>query len=154
VRRIRVYVDTSVFGGTLDKEFSGPSIRFFQKVYAGKYTVLLSQQTMAELREAPEKVKEVINKLKDDLIEYVPIDDSVINLARLYIKEGVLSERFLGDAIHVAAATTAEAELILSWNFRHIVRYDKIKMFNGVNELNGYRSLDIRSPLEVDYEEE
>ena len=41
-----------------------------------------------------------------------------------------------------------------NWNFAHIVRYDHIRMFNGVNVLKGYRSLDIRSPMEVAYDGE
>ena len=42
-------------------------------------------------------------------------------------------------------------DLVLSWNFTHIDRYDRIRMFNGVNALKGYRALDIRSPMEVTY---
>ena len=53
------------------------------------------------------------------------------------------------DALHVASATIAGADLILSWNFKHIVSYDRIQLFNGVNILQGYRALDIRSPLEM-----
>lgn len=67
---------------------------------------------------------------------------------------GILGEGSRADAVHVAAATVAEADLIVSWNFTHIVRFDKIKMFNGVNILKGYRPLDIRSPMEVGYENE
>lgn len=51
-------------------------------------------------------------------------------------------------------ATVARADLILSWNFKHIVRYDRIQKFNGVNLTRGYRAVDIRSPLEVDYDDE
>ena len=54
----------------------------------------------------------------------------------------------------MAAATVASADLILSWNFKHIVRYDRIQRFNGVNALHGYHPLDIRSPLELDYDDE
>ena len=45
----------------------------------------------------------------------------------------------------------ARADLIVSWNFRHLVQYDKIQRYNGVNALKGYRAIDIRSPLEVSY---
>ena len=53
----------------------------------------------------------------------------------------------------MAAATVARADLILSWNFKHLVRYDKVRKFNGVNALNGYPAIDIRSPLEVAHDE-
>ncbi len=59
-----------------------------------------------------------------------------------------------GDAIHVAAATVAGADLVLSWNFKHIVNYDRIHKYNAVNLLNGYRQIDIRSPMELTHGEE
>ena len=44
--------------------------------------------------------------------------------------------------------------MIVSWNFKHIVHFDKIKGYNAVNMLKGYQLIDIRSPSEViDYEE-
>jgi len=70
-------------------------------------------------------------------------------LAQAYIDAGILSSSRMADAIHVAAATVARADLILSWNFRHIVNYDRIRKFNGVNALNGYPPIEIYSPLEV-----
>ena len=57
----------------------------------------------------------------------------------------------MADAVHVAAATLAGADLILSWNFRHIVNFDRIRGFNSVNIRLGYRSLTILSPMEIGY---
>ena len=151
MHRIRVYVDTSVFGGTQDEEFSGPSRRFFTRVAEGRYVVLVSQITIAELDGAPEAVNDVLLSLPPTGVERVAIGQDVDDLADAYIAARALGRTSLADAMHVAAATVAGADLILSWNFRHIVRFDRIRMFNGVNALNGYRSLDIRSPLEVDY---
>ena len=59
-----------------------------------------------------------------------------------------------GDKSHVAAATVARADLILSWNFKHIVNYDRIHKYNGVNALNGYKAIEIHSPLELVYGDE
>ena len=67
----------------------------------------------------------------------------------------MVTQKWANDAGHVAAATVAGADLIVSWNFRHIVHYDKIRAYNAVNLLHGYREIEIRSPLEViDYEGE
>ena len=49
----------------------------------------------------------------------------------------------------MSLATIARADLIVSWNFKHIVHVDKIKMFNAVNLMQGYGLIDIRGPLEV-----
>jgi len=58
------------------------------------------------------------------------------------------------DAVHVATATSAGADLVLSWNFKHIVNYDRIHKYNAINLLNGYQQIEIRSPLEMTYEDE
>lgn len=152
--KIRVYVDTSVFGGVEDEEFAEFSRRFFDRVRRGDFTVLVSPQTIAELEKAPPAILRVLETLPPEDVETVPVDAEVESLAEAYVAAGALGVASRGDAIHVAAATVAKADLILSWNFRHIVRYDRIQKFNGVNALKGYHALDIRSPLEVAYGDE
>ena len=74
-------------------------------------------------------------------------------LASAYISENILGKASEGDALHVAAATVANADLILSWNFKHIVNYDRIRGFNGVNLKYGYKAMSIISPMELDPDE-
>ncbi len=154
MRKIRVYVDTSVFGGTEDEEFAEASRRFFLRVRRGEFTVLLSAHTVDELAPAPQQVFQVLRDLPRHCVETVATNEEAEALAEAYIEAGVLGAASRMDALHVAAATVAGADLILSWNFKHIVCYDRIQLFNGVNILNGYRALDIRSPLEMDYDDE
>lgn len=151
MRRIRVYVDTSVFGGVADEEFAGPSRRFFDRVQRGDFLVLLSLHTADELADAPEQVKQIVETLPAECVQRVTPDDEVTALAEAYIAAGVLGRASELDARHVAAATLAPADLLLSWNFKHIVNYDRIRKFNGVNVLNGYATIDIRSPLEMEH---
>ena len=150
MRRIRVYADTSVFGGTEDEEFAEASKRFFDLVNAGKYCVLVSQVTLDELDGAPDRVRAVMAALPEGSAEEAPVGVEVSKLAQAYIDAGVLSDSSRSDAVHVAAATVARADVILSWNFKHIVNYDRIRKFNGVNALNGYPQIEIHSPLEMD----
>ena len=149
MRKIRVYADTSVFGGTQDNEFADISRRFFERVRKGAFRVLVSEETIRELSDAPPSVMEVWNSLSSEMLERVEIDDEVKHLAQAYLEAGVLGPASSSDAIHVAAATVAGADLILSWNFRHIVNFNRIQGFNGVNVSNGYRAMTILSPMEV-----
>lgn len=153
LRKLRVYVDTSVFGGTEDDEFMEESRRFFSHVQRGDYIVLLSDETLRELNLAPETVKALWKSLEPENAELIDIDDEVQQLAAAYIDEKVLGTASQGDALHVAAATVADADLILSWNFRHIVNYDRIRGFNGINLKHGYRIMSIMSPMEIDADE-
>jgi len=149
VGRIRVYVDTSVFGGVHDIEFREVTERFFEQVKRGGYVVLVSRLTTDELEDAPAQVSQVMRALTPDEIEPVTLDEEVRSLAEEYIRAGVLGEACIDDATHVAAATVARADLILSWNFRHIVNFNRIRGFNSVNNRNGYQSMVILSPREV-----
>jgi len=105
--------------------------------------------TTDELEEAPAQVSGVIRGLSPGQVELVALNEEVKNLAEEYVKAGVLGESSLDDATHVAAATVAGADLILSWNFRHIVNFQRICGFNSVNTRMGYRSMVILSPREV-----
>jgi len=154
VRKIRVYMDTSVFGGIQDEQFSDVSSRFFDRVHHGEYIILVSAETLAELARSPEAVQSVWQELPPEQVEEVPLDAEVRELATEYIRANVLPEASLSDALHVAAATVAGADLILSWNFRHIVNFARIRGFNSVNVRLGYRAMTILCPMEVVYEGE
>lgn len=153
VPRLRVYLDTSVFGGVCDEEFAEPSQRFFGQARRGRFVVLVSLQTLRELEQAPQSVRDVLTGLPAACLEALSSSPEVNVLAAAYVEAGVVGRASWDDALHVAAATVAEADLVLSWNFRHIVQYERIKGFNGVNAIRGYRTLDVRSPLEVVYGE-
>jgi hypothetical protein len=77
-----------------------------------------------------------------------------IALARACLDAGVVTGRYEDDCRHVAIATIDRVDVLLSWNCHHIVNYDKIRLFNGVNIIKGYGQLEIRTPAEViEYDE-
>lgn len=154
MRSLRVYVDTSVFGGCLDEEFEAASKKVFDAAEAGHLVLLLSETVIAELEPAPPAVKSFLTRLPKNCVENVAITDSVIRLRDAYIRHNVVGERWVDDATHVAAATVARADAIISWNFKHIVRLDRINAYNQVNVAEGYGHLTIISPLEVNYDDE
>ncbi len=154
MRPTRVYVDTSVFGGVNDEEFAGPSRRFFEQVNNGHFILLISQLVLDELQPAPPAVKQVFETISKEYIERIEMNQETANLADAYLAAGVLSQASRTDAMHVAMATVTRTSLVLSWNFKHIVNFKRIQQFNSVNLANGYGLIDIRSPLEVVYENE
>ena len=72
-----------------------------------------------------------------------------LGLVAKYEAVKILGARFRADMQHIALATIAEVDALVSWNFKHIVRLEKIRLFNAVNVESGYRVLSIRSPREV-----
>jgi hypothetical protein len=145
---VRVYADTSVFGGVQDEEFRESSVAFFAEVEEGRFRLLTSPVVMAELRDAPAGVREFFDRLLPRL-DLAPVTEEALQLRDAYLAAGVVTARWAEDALHVALATIHDAELIVSWNFRHIVNYDRIRGYNAVNLLQGYHEIEIRTPREV-----
>lgn len=133
----------------MDEEFAEASKRFFERVHNEEFVLLLSTETLRELAKAPDPVRAVLKALPPQLVEELAISAQAANLAREYITANVLDPASESDALHVAVATVAEADLILSWNFKHIVNFSRIKGFNSVNANQGYRPMTILSPFEV-----
>jgi predicted nucleic acid-binding protein len=71
------------------------------------------------------------------------------DLAKAYIDRGVLSEKYLNDALHVAVASFYNISYVVSWNFEHLVKVRTRKSVNLVNTLEGYREIEIVSPQEL-----
>ena len=144
----RIYIDTSVIGGYYDVKFEQATRLLFGRIMDREFDVYLSEINEAELMNAPQQVKEVKGLIPADCVNYVRVTREVEALAQRYIAEKVLGKASENDAYHIALASANRVDCLVSWNFKHIVNYDKIKMFNAVNLRSGYPLIDIRSPLE------
>ncbi|NLF07370.1 MAG: type II toxin-antitoxin system VapC family toxin [Pirellulaceae bacterium] len=144
------YTDTSVFGGVFDDEFTVASRDFFDLVRRGVFELLISDISRKEIASAPAQVISLFDEMLA-LLRVVSVDDEILRLRDAYVSAGIVGDKWADDAGHVAAATIGMADLIVSWNFKHIVHFDKIRRYNAINLLNGYREIDIRSPAEVIY---
>lgn len=147
--RQRFYFDTSVFGGVYDIEFEKASFQLFEKVKLGQIICVYSDLTEGELFEAPEKVKIFFRDLKKEDIEILSVNDEAVNLARKYIDEKVVGETSFDDCVHIALATIHKVDILVSWNFKHIVNIYRIRGYNSVNLSCGYQTLEIRSPKDI-----
>lgn len=149
----RIYIDTSVFGGYFDEEFSQHTIPFFERIKDGEFILLYSTVTQDELENAPENVKGLVESLKVDYTEFLETTDEAVDLATEYILEKVVGQSSFADCLHIALATTNRADFLVSWNFTHIVNIQRIMGYNSINIKNGYKQLDIRSPREFEKNE-
>jgi len=153
VRLLRVYTDSSVLGGCRDIEFEDDSLRLIHWARRRELTLLISEITLRELEAAPSEVKAILGDIPPDGLEFVPLTTEILALRDAYVRAGVVGPQWLNDAAHVAAATVVRADAIVSWNFKHIVRLEKIRGYNQVNESLGYGSLAIVTPREVRLDE-
>lgn len=145
---IRVYADTSVFGGVFDAEFREASRTFFQLVAEGRFQLVISSVVQEEIEPAPENVRQFFSEMAATA-DFIATSDAAIQLRRAYIEAEIVTTKSISDALHVALATVAGCFAIVSWNFKHIVHFQKMPLYRAVNLLNGYNEINIYSPLEV-----
>ena len=145
----RIYTDTSVIGGCLDEEFRVHSRRLLDGFVRGDFTLVLSELTLRELEPAPLAVRDGLAGIPEGHIEAVRLTPKADELARCYLAEKILPANMLADAQHIAIASIANVDVLVSWNFRHVVNLSRIHAYHGVNARLGYPLLEIRSPREV-----
>ena len=153
MRRLKIYIDTSVIGGYFDQEFETETKELFDKFVRHEYDVVISDLTRSELIGAPDNVKTLFQTLGLSP-ELILITSEAISLANEYMKEKVVGETSKDDCLHIALATIGKIDILVSWNFKHIVNIKRIRGYNAINILNGYQIIEIRSPKDIiDYEE-
>ena len=144
---LRIYVENSVIGGYFNEGFDEPTKELFELFREGVYKPVISSHVINELEEgAPEFVKAVLTTIDYEIYD---VNDEILNLAKQYIFENIVTEKYFGDALHIAIATVVGVDVLVSWNFKHIVNLGKIRLFNAVNLKQGYKILEIRTPKEV-----
>ena len=111
--------------------------------------VVISELLTQELTFAPARVKAFLDTIPEDCKTYVELTKDAEDLAEAYINSKIVGVKSLTDCRHIASATVNKVELLTSWNFKHIVNLDKIHLYNGVNLLKGYRTIEIRTPREI-----
>jgi predicted nucleic acid-binding protein len=149
MKKQRIYLDTSIFGGLFDEEFKEYTEPLFERIKNLEFEIIHSNVTEQELENAPEKIKATTKLLPNLSTEYVKSDIETVKLAKKYIEEGVVGATSYADCLHIALATKHNANILLSWNFKHIVNVVRIVGYNSVNMSEGYKPIDIRSPREL-----
>lgn len=145
----KIYLDTSVFGGYFDTEFELWTKILFDKIFKGEYKIIFSKLSDIELLPAPENVRKLIELIPESQIINVDITDEAIELAEQYLIENVVGKTSRADCTHIAIATLNNADILVSWNFKHIVNVNRIRGYNAVNYKYGHKILEIRTPREI-----
>ena len=149
-----IYIDTSIVGGYFDDEFKESTQKLFQLLADGELTFVISDLLEAELLDAPQHVRDLLLQFSDASFKRIELNEESIHLADAYISEKVVGKTSLEDCRHIALATITKVDVLVSWNFKHIVNLDRIKGYNSVNKRLGYTAIEIRSPPELtEYED-
>jgi len=150
MKKPRLYIDTSVFGGVFDIEFEHETNLLFEMVKNGEIICVYSDLCELEMENAPLKVRDHFLNIEKSTTEFVEITEEINQLAELYVAEKVVGETSIDDCRHIACATINKVDFLVSWNFKHIVNVERIRGYNSINIKNGYKQLEIRSPREFE----
>ncbi len=148
--RMRIYLDTSVVSARVDDrlpERRRATVDFWSRL--AEYEVAISELTLAEIRATADTV---LRREMEELVrpfEVLPVEDESRRLAQEYVRRGVFSPATIEDALHVAVAVASRRDILVSWNFRHLVNRRRRALINEVNILAGYPTIEIIAPPEA-----
>ena len=151
MKKLKVYLDTSILnfalGDDTPKE-QAITLKFFDQIE--KYEPYISNIVLAEVNRCPDpKKQKMLNLVTEYSIETLVLDESARALAQRYIQQGIIPQKYRDDAFHIAIASVNNTDVILSWNFEHIVKLKTKREVVAINLLMGYKEIDIYSPMEV-----
>jgi hypothetical protein len=142
MRKLSVYVETSVWSNALADD--APQQRteteeFLADARRGMYQLFISEVVMEEVARAPDelacRLRALISELKPALLT---LDDDSMALSEEYVRHGAVPPTKADDAKHVAIALTNDLDVLVSWNYRHLVNVRRRDLFHHVGVTNGY----------------
>ena len=153
MRKQKVYLETTLFNHYFDDDMGlahTSTVALFKEIAAGKYVAFTSDYVVNELEDAPiEKRGKMIGLIEEYDITVIALDAEAEQLAEVYVEQGVIPLKYRTDGIHIAVAAVNDLDMIISLNFQHIVKRKTKIASMSINTLNGYRTVEIISPMEV-----
>ena len=148
--KLRIYLDTSVFSALYDDRVSDRRIQtqeFWEK--RGQFEVSTSNLAREELEQTPDPVRRgSLLQLLDGLL-LIEVSGEMRKLAADYVAAGAFSPLAYNDALHVAAAVLTKQDILLSWNFKHLVNRRRRAQINQINISGGLPLIEIVAPPEI-----
>jgi len=152
MRKPKIYLETTLFNFYFDtdRDAHAATVTLFEEIAAGKNEPFTSEAVLIELRKAPdEKRDKMIGLISEMEIPVLEINAESERLADIYVRDGVIPLKYRTDGLHIALSAVNDLDMIISMNFQHIVKRKTEKMTAAINTLNGYRAVEILTPMEV-----
>ena len=156
MRKQKIYLETTIFNYYFDTDRDAhlATVQLFNEIKEGKFEAYTSVYVTKELENAPEpKRNDMLTLIKKYGITVIEPSDEIERLAECYVREGIVPQKYIFDALHIATTTVNNLDSILSLNFQHINRAKTKQWITPVNMREGYKGIMIFSPMEVINEE-
>ncbi|PIZ14811.1 PIN domain nuclease [Candidatus Desantisbacteria bacterium CG_4_10_14_0_8_um_filter_39_17] len=153
MKKIKYYLDTSIFNFVFADDAPEKMIlteRLFKQIENENMEIYISEVVMDEINGAQESTRERLIKLIEKYNPVLlPVDQEVKDLAQRFIEEGIIPEKYRDDALHISVAIVNNLDILISWNFQHIVKVKTRVEVNAISRLMNYHEIEICSPEEV-----
>ncbi len=148
--KLRVYLDTSVVSAYVDErlpERRRATLAFWERL--AEYEVSVSELTVVEIKATGDTGLRGEMERMVRSFSVLPITEEARGLAQEYVRREVFSTGAIEDALHVGLAVTSRQDILVSWNFRHLVNRRRRALINEVNIVMRYPSIEILAPPEI-----
>jgi predicted nucleic acid-binding protein len=153
MKKLKLYLDTSVISHLFAPdapEKMADTLKLWKDIQDGKYIIVISTITTAEMDNCPEpKCSAMFSELDKIDKTTVNLGNEAVELADLYINYGGLSPNNIVDARHIAVATVSGCDIIVTWNFKHMINFNAIRVVDAVNRMESYGTVNILSPTSL-----
>lgn len=150
MRKLKIYLDTSVISylDQIDAEEKMEQTRKLWKILQiGKYDIVISDLVLMEINECNEPKRSILKEYLAQInYERISITEETEEIANEIIKEGILNPKSFDDCLHIASAIISDCNIIISWNFKHMVNVDTINGVRKITFAKRYNNIDIYAP--------
>jgi hypothetical protein len=154
MRKLSIYIETSVWSQAFAEdapEIRKATVEFIDEARKGIFDLFVSDVVMDEIKRAPENLADRLLGLVAELDPVLlKLDETALLLSQEFMNAGAVPPSKVDDARHVAIAMANDLDVLVSWNYKHLVNIKRRELFNHIGSMNGYyKSLQIVSPPEV-----
>lgn len=153
MKKLKLYLDTSVLNFAIARDVPAErevTLKLFQEIKEGKHEAFISDLVVLEINRAPIEIANKLKTLIDDLkVVELPTEVEAEALSNQYVEHGIIPQKHREDGLHIAIASINNLDVVVSWNFNHIVKVKTKMEVVGVNHLMGYKEIEIGTPKEV-----
>jgi predicted nucleic acid-binding protein len=147
VKKLKIYLDTSVVSYLQQDDAPDAmrdTLKLWQSIKQGEYETFLSEVTSDEIGKCYEPKKAILTKYLFEIIyTEIKLTDEIDALAQKFVENNILRQKSIDDCRHIACSIISGCDIIVSWNFKHIVNYKTIKGIKLISLITGYKDIAI-----------
>ncbi len=152
-KRLKTYLDTSIFNFAISTQVVHErqiTLKFLHDIKRGIFLPFISDIFFEEIQKASPEKRDALVKIAAPFdLESLPLTEEAEALADRYVQEMVIPKKYRNDALHIAIASVYNMDVIVSWNFEHMVKLKTRRAVHAINTLMGFKPIDICSPQEL-----